>query len=114
MRTGQYFALLFLAIVCMGLGVAVLATSWENQRLQGQLQAQQLVINNGVLGVRGQQISGQLLQEMTDLAARDSKMKALLEKYGYAVQGAQASPASPEPAGKIKDGPKMKLLEDTK
>jgi len=98
MKVWQLFTLLVLGIACLGLSVATVWSSWSNQRLQQQLQLQQMRINNGIMGQRGQQLSAAILRDMGTVAVSSDDMRAILTKYGYTLNpqeggGPQGSPA---------------------
>ena len=90
MKAGYYFILLLLAVACVGLSVALVAVATTTQRLQVQLQAQQQTLNGGILGQQGQQISAGVLQDMAGVAARNPRLRKLLEKYGYRAAATNA------------------------
>jgi hypothetical protein len=92
MKTGYYFIVLFMAIICVGLTVALIFIGQANQHLQIKLQNQQQALNQGILGQQAQQISSGVLQDMAGAAAGNSEIRKVLEKYGYHV-------SLPAPAG---------------
>jgi len=59
-----------------------------NQRVQAEVQANQQLLNNGILGPQGQQIGNNLLQDMANTATRSADMRQLLAKHGYQIQPA--------------------------
>jgi hypothetical protein len=85
MKRRQYGTVLALAWVCLALGVSILVLSGRNASLQRRLQAQQIQLNNGLMGQRGQQITAQILQEMIDATGRSPQIRQLLTKYGYST-----------------------------
>ncbi len=95
MRRWQFTTLLVLAIVCLALSAGTVVIARVNQRLQKKLQMQQAQINSGILGQRGQQISAQILQDMANVTLSNQRMKDLLMKHGYNVEG----PAQPAAKG---------------
>lgn len=101
MKPGAYFTLLFTALSCLLLATAELIMSRANQKEQERLQAQQQMLNQGILGPQAQQISAALLQSLGDAAVKDPEVRQLIEKHGYRVnqpQDAAAAPAVDKPA----------------
>ena len=94
MKAWEYFAVLLMAVVCLGVSVALILTTQSNQELQQTLQARQTQIANGVLGPQAQQIASSILQDMGRSAVTNEPMRQLLAKHGYNVGGA-ATPAAP-------------------
>jgi hypothetical protein len=94
MKRWQYVTVLTLAWVCLALGVSILVLSGRNASLQRQLQMQQIQLNNGLTGQRGQQITAQILQEMIDATGRSPKIRQLLTKYGYSTPASSADKAA--------------------
>lgn len=93
MRQGQYFLILLLSVVCTVLTVGLITMGQTNMRMQGKLQAQQQKLNQGILGQQAQQISGEVLKDMADVAAENGKMRRLLEKHGFQVKPGAAAVA---------------------
>ena len=88
MKAASYFVLLLLGVACVGLTVALIAVASGTQRLQMQLQAQQQTLSGGIMGQQGQQISSSVLQDMANSAARNPRLRKLLDQYGYRVPAA--------------------------
>jgi hypothetical protein len=65
----------------------VVAVSLSRQKLQAEVAGRQLHLNAGVLGSQGQQIRMGILQDMANSAAQNSRMKRLLTRHGYTLQG---------------------------
>lgn len=86
MREWQFITLLLLALVCTGLTAADVSMVWVNQRLQTEVQARQLAINNGILGQQGQQISQNILRDMANVAGKDAGIRKILERHSFPVQ----------------------------
>jgi len=108
MKSWQFFAVLLLSVLCLGLSVALVAMARSNQQLQQDLQERQVQLNSGVLGSQAQQIANSVLQDMGRASTSNEPMRLLLVKYGYTVAaGTQASdvppPAQKEP---VKEGPR--------
>jgi len=86
MKSTPYVIVLLLAVVCVVLSVSLVLTFRLNQRVQEGLQANQQLLNKGILGPQGQQIGNNLLQDMAHTATRNADMRQLLAKYGYQIQ----------------------------
>ncbi|MEI8242652.1 MAG: hypothetical protein WCI17_05245 [bacterium] len=100
MKLPKFIILLMLGVVTLALALAIVLLSARNERAQRMVQAQQLAINNGILGAQGQQISSAILQDMAHAAASNRNLRSLLGKYGYNVQPGVEAPASAGSAGK--------------
>lgn len=70
------------AVACICLSLVSIVFARQNQKLQADVQAQQVTINKGALS---QQIGAKLVQEMAVVAQTDEKMKQLLHDNGYNV-----------------------------
>ena len=81
---------MIVAVACVCLTLVSIVFARQNQKLQAEVQAQQVLINKGALS---QQIGGNLVREMAAAAQTDDKMKELLRANGYNLGGA----ASPTP-----------------
>jgi hypothetical protein len=88
MKSVPYIIVLLLSVVCVALSVSLVLTMRANQRVQAGLQANQQLLNNGILGPQGQQIGNNLLQDMATTATRNADMRQLLAKHGYQIQPA--------------------------
>lgn len=86
MKSTHYIIVLLLSVVCVVLSVSLVLTFRANQKMQAQLQANQQILNSGILGPQGQQIGNNLLQDMANSATRNPDMRKLLAKYGYQIQ----------------------------
>lgn len=86
MKSTHYIIVLLLSVVCVVLSVSLVLTFRANQKMQAQLQANQQLLNSGILGPQGQQIGNNLLQDMANSATRNPDMRKLLAKYGYQIQ----------------------------
>ncbi len=89
MRRWQFTLLMIVAVACICLTLVSIVFARQNQKLQAEVQAQQVLINKGALS---QQIGANLVREMAAAAQTDDKMKELLRANGYNLSGA-ASPA---------------------
>jgi len=103
MRTSQFTWLVVLAGASVVFAFAIVVLSAVNDKTQQNLQAQQVAINNGVLGPQGQQISAAILQDMANASANDRDLRMLLKRYGYTVQ-AGASNSVPSSANTTTKG----------
>jgi len=101
MKPWQFFTALLLALACVGVGVASVLTTRSNIALQGKLQARQEVLNSGLLGERGRQLTSNILQDMARASATSEPIRKLLNKYGYNVS---APATETTPAGTTADG----------
>jgi alpha-N-acetylglucosamine transferase len=88
MKSIAYVIVLLLSVVCVVLSVSLVLTFRVNQRVQEGLQANQKLLNSGILGPQGQQIGNNLLQDMANTATRNGDMRQLLAKHGYQIQPA--------------------------
>lgn len=86
MKSTHYIIVLLLSVVCVVLSVSLVLTFRANLKMQAQLQANQQLLNSGILGPQGQQIGNNLLQDMANSATRNPDMRKLLAKYGYQIQ----------------------------
>lgn len=80
MKRWQFSLLLIVSLACLVLTVVSIVFAHENQKLQAEVQAQQVLINKGALS---QQIGSNLLREMASVAQTDDRMKQLLRDNGY-------------------------------
>ena len=108
MKAWQFFTVLLLAFLCLGLSVALIFTARANQQLQQDLQDRQAKLNSGILAPQAQQIANNVLQDMGRAAVSNEPMRALLVKYGYTVSAATqatdvatASQPKSEPAKEV-------------
>ena len=93
MKRWQFGLLMVLAVGCVCLALVSIVFARQNQKLQGEVQMQQVIINKGALS---QQIGANLLREIAAAASTDEKMKNLLQQNGYNVSVSAASP-TPKP-----------------
>jgi glutaminase len=94
MTFSRYLWLLILAGVAAAMAIAIVVMSALNERTQRDLQARQAALSNGVLGPQGQ-IGNAILQDMAAAAVTNRSMRALLQKHGYTIQPAAATPEVP-------------------
>lgn len=107
MKPWQFFTVLLLAVVCVGLSVATLVMSQSNGRLQTELQASQNKLNSGVFSAQGQQIAGNILQAIAAESTEDPLLRELLRKHGYNVNEPTAAeaPRAKETGPRVSDDP---------
>ncbi len=94
MKRSQFVFLLVLAVACLCLALVSIVFARQNQKLQVEVQGQQVIINKGALS---QQIGANLLREMAAAASSDDKMRELLQENGYNVSANSAASPSPAP-----------------
>lgn len=92
MKRWQFTLLMVIAVVCVCLTFISIVFARQNQKLQAEVQAQQVTINKGALS---QQIGGNLVREMAAVAKTDDQMRKLLEDNGYKFSPASTSSATP-------------------
>lgn len=80
MKRWQFSLLLVVGVACLCLSLVTIVFARQNQKLQAEVQTQQVTINKGALS---QQIGTNLLREMGNAAQSDDKMKDLLKTNGY-------------------------------
>ncbi len=84
---------MIVAVACICLTLVSIVFARQNQKLQAEVQAQQVLINKGALS---QQIGANLVREMGAVAQTDEKMRELLRENGYNLSSGSAA-ASPTP-----------------
>jgi signal transduction histidine kinase len=92
MKRWQFAILLIIGIACFCLTLVCIVFARQNQKLQAEVQAQQIVINKGTLS---KQIGVNLLREMANVAQTDEKMKQLLQENGYSLSNNPAATSGP-------------------
>ncbi|MGH8162865.1 MAG: hypothetical protein ACREP1_00860, partial [Rhodanobacteraceae bacterium] len=70
------------AVACVCLALVSIVFARQTQKLQADVQSQQVTINKGALS---QQIGAKLVHEMAVVAQTDEKMKQLLHDNGYDI-----------------------------
>ena len=86
MSLRQYFVALMLGLVCIALGIGIVAVSIAQSRVQREINMQQMQLNAGILGQRGQQVGASILQDLAAVAVGNDRVKRLLGRHGYTVQ----------------------------
>lgn len=99
MKLWQYVTSIVVGVACVVLSLATVVTARSNATLQGSIQLRQQQLNSGILGPQGQQVAGNILQEMATVAVKNPNMRRILTKYGYTV----ASPSVESPAQDLPD-----------
>jgi signal transduction histidine kinase len=92
MKRWQFTILLVIGIACFCLTLVCIVFARQNQKLQAEVQAQQIVINKGTLS---KQIGVNLLREMANVAQTDDQMKQLLQKNGYSLSTNPSASSEP-------------------
>lgn len=93
MKLWQYVTSIVVGVACMALSVATVLTAKSNATLQGVIQLRQQQLNSGILGPQGQQVAGNILQEMATVAGKNQNMRKIFAKHGYNVESAPAASA---------------------
>ena len=94
MKRWQFGLLMMLAVACICLALVSIVFARQNQKLQAEVQGQQVIINKGALS---QQIGANLLREMAAVASTDEKMRQLLQQNGYNVSANSGVSPAPTP-----------------
>ncbi len=94
MQRWQFTLLLIVGLACICLSLVTIVFARENQKLQAEVQAQQVTINKGAVS---QQIGTNLMREMGAAAQSDDKMKQLLKDHGYNISTNSSAAPAPTP-----------------
>jgi len=94
MKRWQFAFLMLLAVACVCLALVSIVFARQNQKLQGEVQMQQVIINKGALS---QQIGANLLREMAAAPSTDEKMRKLLQDNGYNLSANSTASPTPTP-----------------
>ena len=94
MTRWQFLLTTLLSLICLGLSIAVIASARTNQKLQTELQAQQLEINKGT---QSQQIGTNLIRDIAVAATKNDHLKDLLSRNGFTLTQNASPAASPAP-----------------
>ena len=94
MKRWQFSLLLAIGLACFCLSLVSIVFARQNQKLQAEVQAQQLTINKGAVS---KQIGANLLREMAAVAQTDAKMKQLLNDNGYNFSPGTSPAPTPAP-----------------
>lgn len=87
MKPWPFITTMLLALICLGLSIATVVLSITRDSVQGQVAFQQAQLNSGILGQQGQQVRASILQDLASASVYNQKIKALLTRHGFAVQG---------------------------
>lgn len=102
MRPAAYFVTLMVSVLAVVLSVALVVVATVNRGQQTRLELQRQTLNSGLLGPQGQQISASVLQDLAAAAEYNPRIRRLLEKQGYQLQGdakgSVVAPAKGQPA----------------
>ena len=90
----QFVLTTILALICVGLSVAAIISARTNQKLQAEIQAQQIEINRGT---QSQQIGSNLVRDIAVAATKNDKLKDLLARNGFTLTANPNPTASPAP-----------------
>ena len=88
----QFLITSILGLVCLLLSVIVIIYGRSNQKLQAQVQAQQVEINKGI---QSQQIGANLVRDIAVAATKNEKLKDLLARNGFTLNANATPSASP-------------------
>ena len=91
MKMWQFVIALILGFICLGLSSFGIITGITNQKLQSDIQVQQLEINKGNLT---QQVGTNLVREIAAKAANNENLKNLLIRNGFTFNEQQANPGT--------------------
>ena len=92
MNRWQFLTTAGLGIICVILSIAVIISGRANQKLQAELQNQQVEINKGTMS---QQVGTNLLRDIATAATKNDKLRDLLKRNGFTLT---ENPA-PSPTG---------------
>lgn len=97
MKMGQFFAVAFLGLACLGGSVALVIVGRSTLRWQRVVAGQQTQINNSIIGERGQRLSGAILNDMGAVAVTNTEMRQLLTLHGINLTGATPAAETENP-----------------
>jgi len=95
MKSGHYFTVLFLGVLCLLLCVSVVALAFVNERQQNRLDQRTQELNRGMMGAEAQQISGRVLQDLGAVAQQNAALRMVLAKHGYEIARPPAAALPP-------------------
>lgn len=107
MKLWQYVASIVAGVACVVLSLATVLMAKSNATLIESIQLRQQKLNSGILGQQGQQVAGNIIQEMAVVAGTNRMMRGVLVKHGYNVSNAAAASAE-------KDQPDIKTTTTDK
>lgn len=96
MKLWQYVAGIVAGVSCVALSLATVLMAKSSATLHESIQVRQQKLNSGILGPQGQQVAGNVIQEMAAVAVTNRMMMGILVKHGYNMPNMAAQPAEPE------------------
>lgn len=75
----------FLGAVCLALSTITILLAHANQRMEQAVQAQQIMLERGILGPQGQQIGNSILQDLASTAQQNEEVRDLLGRHGFQI-----------------------------
>ena len=94
MTRWQFLLTTLLSLVCLGLSIAVILSARTNQKLQAEIQGQQMEINKGT---QSQQIGTNLVRDIAVAATKNDNLKDLLSRNGFTLTQNPSPAPSPAP-----------------
>lgn len=95
MKPWQSIIALILGFICVALSALGVAGGILNQKLQAQLQQQQLEINKGEYA---QQVGTNVIREVANKALKNDNLRKLLTRNGFTVTEPSPAPQAPSPS----------------
>ncbi len=103
MKDWEYNVTLVLSVGCLILAIWIIGAGRANERLQAQLQAQQLDIERGNVS---RQIGNRIVQDMVSASSTNKAVQSVLEKYGFVPR--TSAPVSVRPEKQVVSPAKVK------
>jgi signal transduction histidine kinase len=95
MKRWQSIIALILGLICVALSALGVVGGIVNQKLQAQLQQQQLEINKGEYA---QQVGTNVIREVASKALKNDNLRKLLMRNGFTVTETATAPQAPSPS----------------
>jgi hypothetical protein len=95
MKRWQSIIALILGFICVALSALGVVGGIVNQKLQAQLQQQQLEINKGEYA---QQVGTNVIREVASKALKNDNLRKLLTRNGFTVTDTATAPQAPSPS----------------
>lgn len=95
MKRWQSIIALILGFICVALSALGVVGGILNQKLQAQLQQQQLEINRGEYA---QQVGTNIIREVANKALKNDNLRKLLTRNGFTVTEPATAPQAPSPS----------------
>lgn len=95
MKRWQSIIALILGFICVALSALGVVGGILNQKLQAQLQQQQLEINRGEYA---QQVGTNIIREVANKALKNDNLRKLLTRNGFTVTEPATPPQAPSPS----------------